>query len=134
MSEHEKELTTEEMKKKAEEAEKELEANARLFDPKALATRNKQLFEKVDPHFGRILYGKITMEELDEIGRLLTEMHEEDNKTLKTEMILWKMLQKGCPELTLDDIRTGYGFDDVTELVALLTSGDFFRFTKAPQS
>jgi ketopantoate reductase len=134
MSEENRELTTEEMKEKLEKAEKELEKTAKLFNPKELAARNRQLFEKTDPHFGKILYGKITMEELDWINKELEDLGQKNNNTLRTIMMLWKMLQKGCPELTLEDVRNDYGFDDVSELVSLLMSGDFFRLSKPTKS
>lgn len=127
------ERARQEAKNQLEKAEKELEQAGKLFNPKELATRNKQLFEKVHPVFGKISYGKITMEELDALNAELETLGKKDDKTLKTEMMLWKMLQKGCPELTLDDVRS-YGFDEVSELVTFLVSDGFFQNPKLQTS
>lgn len=115
-----------------EKVEASLDQIGKLFNPKELATLNKQLFEKVHPVFGKIVFGKITMEELDMMNAELETLGQNDNKTLKTEMMLWKMLQKGCPELTLEDVKS-YGFDEVSELITFLLSGSFFQNLK-PQT
>lgn len=122
------------IKERAEKAfvavEAQDEATAKLFNPKALATKNKQLFSKTHPVFGVVTYGKITMEELDEINADLEKMNKKDDRTMRTLLMLWKMLQKGCPELSLEDVRTGFSFDEVSELLTFLTEGNFFLNVK----
>jgi hypothetical protein len=111
----------EEMKAKLEEHEKGRAEEAKQFNPKELAATNRALFTKVHPSFGKIVYGKVTMGELDEINE-----KSGNARTLKTQMVLWYMLKKGCAELTLEDVQA-YGFDEMAELIAFLTEGFYLQ-------
>ena len=44
-------------------------SNAKQFNPKELAAANRALFTKVHPSFGKIVYGKVTASEVDEISK-----------------------------------------------------------------
>jgi hypothetical protein len=58
----------------------------------------------------------------------LDEINEKtgNKRTLKTQMVLWCMLKKGCPELTFEDVQQ-FGFDEMAELIAFLTEGFYLQ-------
>lgn len=112
--------------------ESERETVAKQFNPKELATRNRQLFTKTHWHFGIITYGKITLEDVDEMNAELEKLGVKDQpkSALRSLMYLWKMLQKGCPDLTFEDVRFGYSFDEASELMSFLMDDSFFLKAK----
>lgn len=112
--------------------ESEREATAAKFNPKELATRNRQLFTKTHWHFGVITYGKITLEDIDEMNVELEKLGVKDQpkSSVRSLMYLWKMLQKGCPDLTFEDVRFGYSFDEASELMSFLMDDSFFLKAK----
>jgi hypothetical protein len=132
----EEERLKEEIRVKGEEAfakiESQRETTAKQFNPKELATRNRQLFTKTHWHFGVITYGKITLEDIDEMNGELEKLGVKDQpkSSVRSLMYLWKMLQKGCQDLTFEDVRFGYSFDEVSELMSFLMDDSFFLKAK----
>jgi len=134
------EVKKEEIRKQAEtafgEVAAERETTAKQFNPKELATRNRQLFTKTHWHFGVITYGKITLEDIDEINAELEKLSVKDQpkSSVRSLMYLWKMLQKGCQDLTFEDVRFGYSFDEASELMSFLMDDSFFLKAKPVQA
>ena len=97
---------------------------AKLFDPRNLVIKAKQLKTINDPEYGIITYGSITWDELQDINK---ESKSNDEKMF---LILHKMLSKAYPDLTVEDIRN-FPPQDITKLSSLLMEkDDFLRWAK----
>jgi hypothetical protein len=104
----------EEYKKALEEYEKKQQKKAKLFNPKALVAKAREIQTIEDPEHGTIKYGILTMQDLLEI-----------NSTCKTNeersvQILYRMLKKAYPDFTLEEVRD-MPMEDAAYLLSLLS-------------
>jgi hypothetical protein len=84
-----------ELFEKEEAADREI---AKKYDPVAIIKKGTELHRIVDKQEGEILYYPIQLEDLDDIGRAKTE-HE------RTQILLFKLLGRAYPELTLEAVK-----------------------------
>jgi len=115
----------EEYKRELEQYEQEKHAKAKLFNPKELVAKAREIQTVEDPEHGTIRYGILTMQDLLEI-----------NSTCKTNedrslQILYHMLKKAYPDLTLEEVRD-MPMEDAAHLLTLLSEKAGFLQAKKP--
>jgi len=71
---------------------------AKKFDPRALIKQSTTLHRIVDKQEGEILYYPVQLEDLDDISHATTD-------TERTQILLFKLLGKAYPGLTLESIK-----------------------------
>jgi len=104
---------------KVEAAEKLQKAAAsKLFDPKVVLADAKRVHVLVDEIFGEVKYGVLSKKEIDKLN---AEEPDADKRAYK---MIFSMLQKGYPELKLEDVEE-WPYEVVARLSELLSQ----RFT-----
>ena len=88
-----------EFQQRAEEYDREQEKKRRLFDPKELVKKSRKIKTVEDPELGLVSFGELVFSDLAEINTAETNQE-------KSVLILYKMLQKAYPDVTVDDVRS----------------------------
>lgn len=109
---------------KLDEYDKKKRLKAKVFNPKDVVKTAKAVLSIEDPELGAIKYGILSMNDLLEIG--IQAKSNEDRSV----MILYRMLKKGYPDLTEDDVRN-LPMDTATKLLTVLTQNS--GFLQAPK-
>jgi hypothetical protein len=109
------------MEQRLGEIEKEKLARVRIFDPKELVRKAKEIREIYDEDLGTIRYVLLNYDELNEI----VEKYK-DNKD-KSVQLLYRQLAPASPGLTADDIKKMPYEVVVRLLTKLQKEGSFFR-------
>jgi hypothetical protein len=109
-----------EMQNRLEEIEREKLARVRIFDPKELVRKSKDIQEVYDDDLGTIRYVHLSYDELNEI----VEKYK-DNKD-RSIQLLFKQLAPASPGLTADDIKKLPYEVIVRLLTKLQKEGSFF--------
>jgi len=115
-----------EMQERLEEAEKEKLSRVRIFDPKEIVRKAKEIREIVDDDLGTIRYVLLNYDELNEI----IEKYK-DNKD-RSVQLLFKQLGPANEGLKVDDIRKMPYEVVVRLLTKLQTEGSFFPRLQTP--
>jgi hypothetical protein len=100
-------------------------AKVKIFDPKEITKKAKQIREIVDEDLGTIRYVLLTYNDLTEIIDKYT-----DNKD-RSVQLLFKQLAPANPDLTIDDIR-GMPYEVVVRLLTKLQQSGFFPQRTSP--
>lgn len=113
------------MQSQLEEIEKERLARVRIFDPKELVRKAKEIREVYDEDLGTIRYVLLNYDELNEIVEKF-----KDNKD-RSIQLLYKQLAPASPGLTADDIKKMPYEVVVRLLTKLQRDGSFFHQKKS---
>ncbi len=87
-----------EYRKKLQQHTQEKQAQAKLFDVKALAADTRQIYCLEDPDLGTIRYGILSVKEVKTLDLTKTTSDEE-----KADLIVYAMLAKADPNLCFED-------------------------------
>ena len=109
-----------EMEERLNQIDREKLARVRVFDPKEIVKKAKEIREIVDEDLGTIRYVLLNYDELNEI----VEKHK-DNKE-RSIQLLFKQLAPANQGLTVDDIKKMPYEVVVRLLTKLQTEGGFF--------
>ena len=103
----------EEMAKKLEKFEREMTEKAKAFNPKELVKSSKEIRQMEIEGVGVVRYGVLTLADMLELNK--AESNEE-----RSFKILWLMLRKAYPELTLEDVKA-FPMDVAAKILTALT-------------
>ena len=109
-----------EMEERLKEIDEEKLARVRIFDPKEIVRRAKDIREIIDEDLGTIRYVLLNYDELNEI----VEKHK-DNKDRSIQLLFYQLVPAN-EGLTVDDIRKMPYEVVVRLLTKLQTEGSFF--------
>ncbi len=111
---------------KAEAAEKQQKAaDAKLFDPKMVLADAKRVHMLTDEMLGEVRYGVLSKRDIDKLN---ADEPDADKRAYK---MIFTMLQKGYPDLKLEDVED-WPYEVVARLSELL-SQRFASFLLPPQ-
>ncbi len=111
---------------KAEAAEKQQKAaDAKLFDPKMVLADAKRVHMLTDEMLGEVRYGVLSKRDIDKLN---AEEPDADKRAYK---MIFTMLQKGYPDLRLEEVED-WPYEVVARLSELL-SQRFASFLLPPQ-
>lgn len=114
----------EEYVKKLEAYEEKREEKAKAFNPKELVKSSSELREVEVEGVGVVRYGVLTLADMIELDR------DKNATTLERSLkMLWLMLCKAYPELTLEDVKN-FPLDKASKILAAITGEA--GFTAAP--
>jgi hypothetical protein len=114
----------EEMAKKLEKFEREMAEKAKTFNPKELVKSSKEIHQIEIEGVGVIRYGVLTLADMLELNK--AESNEE-----RSFKILWLMLRKAYPELTLEDVKA-FPMDVAAKILTALTADLGFLAPQKP--
>ncbi|MGB8780547.1 MAG: hypothetical protein WCD81_07860 [Candidatus Bathyarchaeia archaeon] len=115
-----------EMEERLKEIDEEKLARVRIFDPKEIVRRAKDIREIIDEDLGTIRYVLLNYDELNEI----VEKHK-DNKDRSIQLLFYQLVPAN-EGLTVDDIRKMPYEVVVRLLTKLQTEGSFFPHPQKP--
>jgi len=115
-----------EMEERLNQIDREKLARVKIFDPKEIVRKAKEVREIVDEDLGTIRYVLLNYDELNEI----VEKHK-DNKD-RSIQLLFKQLAPANPGLSVDDIKKMPYEVVVRLLTKLQTEGSFFPHQAKP--